>query len=87
MAIKFDNNKTMTGEFQIGDPVAVNFGNAGRVRNCNILKAHFANGGFESYDLTVLMFQDDNGTPNYARLYNVPRLLIDHAPHEYATIS
>lgn len=85
MPIKFDNNKEMPGEFQIGDPVAVTFGEAGTVKNCNILKAHFSNGGFESYDLSVLTSQDDDGTPNYQRLYNVPRLLIDLAPHDYTS--
>lgn len=75
--MEYHNNKTLPCDHQIGAPVTANFGEAGTIKNCNVIKVHFTNGGFETYDLLVNMFSDDDGKPNYTRLYNIPRLLVD----------
>lgn len=73
----------MPGEFQFGNSVKVFFGNAGVIKNASITKAHFDYNCFETYDLSVLKYQDDDGTGNYQRLYNIPRGIIQLAPHDY----
>ncbi len=75
----FQNNKILPSEYQIGDKVDAIFYDAGTIKNCEVLKVHFTNGGFETYDLLVTMYNDDDGKPNYNRLYNIPRLLIQKA--------
>ncbi len=75
----FQNNKQLPSEYQMGDKVEAIFYEAGTIKNCEVIKVHFINGGFETYDLLVTMYKDDDGKSNYMRLYNIPRLLVNKA--------
>jgi len=74
-----NNNQELPSKYQRGQEVEVNFYGAGYIKDCKVNRVHFTDGGFVSYDLTVKMSQDSTGKGEYAKLYNVPQLLIEDA--------
>lgn len=75
MASHIDDN-LLPSQFQNGDQVSLNFHDAGKVVNCEVIKVHFTDRKV-LYDVEVMMNGDDAEVTT--RLYNIDSCFVEPA--------